>query len=131
MAQDKLSGVWRSRYRYTSSARKGEFENEHLMRMHQRNDGLVIESIPKADKSYLIVHLILDGNIATGTWQEETEQGGYYKGAIYHGAIQLVLSTDKKHLEGKWVGFGRDMEVNVGPWSFDYIGKEMPKTLPK
>src|ERR1043166_4689980 len=101
MAEQKLSGIWRSKYRYTSSSRKGEFENEHLMRMHHKGTQLVLESVPDPKKSYVIVRLSFDGNIATGSWQEETEKDGYYKGAIYHGAIQLKVSDDKRKLTGK------------------------------
>jgi hypothetical protein len=126
MAQDDFSGIWRSTYRYTSSSRNGEFENQHLVRMHHNGNQLVIESVPES-KSYLILRLSLDGKIATGSWQEETEKDGYYKGTIYHGAIQLTISNDKHKLSGKWVGFGKDMELNVGPWEFVYVGEKEPE----
>jgi len=127
MAEQEFSGIWRSTYRYTSSSRKGEFENEHFVRAHQKGNQLVFESVSKANKSYLVVRLSLDGDIATGSWQEDTERYGYYKGAIYHGAIQLTISKDRRKFTGKWVGFGKDMELNVGPWEFIYVGEKVPE----
>ena len=130
MAEKEFSGIWRSHYRYPSTSRQAEFENEHLVRMHQFDKELIIESLPeKVNKSYVMVHLTLNNNIATGSWQEETDPDGYYKGAVYYGAIQVVVSPDKKHLKGKWLGFGKDMEVQVGPWKFTYLGEEIPSEL--
>ena len=123
---DVFSGIWRSHYKYPSSSRGGEFENEHLVRLHPDGKQLVIESVAKANKSYLVVRLSIDDDVATGSWQEETNPDGYYKGAIYYGAIQLVVSPDKKRMAGKWVGFGKDAEVNVGPWEFTYAGEKLP-----
>jgi len=123
---DTFSGVWHSHYRYPSSSRAGEFENEHLVRIHQRARQLIIESVP-GSKSYLILRLSINDGTTTGSWEEQTEQDGYYKGATYYGAIQLVINPDKKHMSGKWVGFGRDMELNTGPWEFTYIGPDVPK----
>ena len=122
-----LTGIWKSHYRYPSTSRGGEFEGEHDVRLTQKGRWLVIESLP-GQKSYLLIRLSLDDNIATGSWQEVSNPSGYYQGAIYHGAIQLVLDADGKHLRGKWIGFGKDMEVNVGPWELTYIGKAVPKT---
>ena len=73
-----------------------------------------------------MLHLTLTEGIATGSWQEETDPHGYYKGKVYYGAIQVVISPDKRSMDGKWLGFGKDMEVEVGPWAFTYIGENMP-----
>ena len=127
MAEKEFSGIWRSHYRYPSSSRNADFVDEHLVRVHQYDKQLIIESIPEqTKKSYLMVHLTLQKGIATGTWQEETEPNGYYKGAVYYGAIQLIIDPDKKHMHGKWLGFGKEMEVEVGPWTFTYVSEEVP-----
>ncbi|SRR6266550_1204772 len=122
-------GIWRSHYEYPSSSRQAEFEGEHFMRLHQKDNHLVFESVSKVSKSYTIVRLTIDEDVATGSWQEQTEPEGYYKGATYYGAIQLLISDDKKHMQGKWVGFGKDMKVNTGPWEFTYVGAELPEHL--
>jgi hypothetical protein len=58
----------------------------------------------------------LDGNAATGTWSERTAFDGYYRGARYHGAVQLLVDPTGSQLAGKWIGFGKDFEINSGPW---------------
>ena len=60
--------------------------------------------------------LTVDGNVVTGTWVEQTEPGGYYRGARYHGAIQMLAEPTGRRMVGKWVGFGKEMDVNTGPW---------------
>lgn len=125
MADKEFSGIWRSHYRYPSSSRQTDFVDEHLVRVHQFDRQLIIESVPeKPKKSYLMLHLTLQEGVATGSWQEETEPNGYYKGAVYYGAIQVVISPDKRKMNGKWLGFGKDMEVEAGPWMFTYLGEE-------
>lgn len=128
MTEKEFSGIWRSHYRYTSTSRNADFGAEHLVRFHQYDKQLIIESVPeKINKSYLMLHLTLTEGIATGSWQEETDPNGYYRGKVYYGAIQVVISSDKRSMDGKWLGFGKDMEVEVGPWGFTYIGEDMPE----
>lgn len=128
MNQSSLpEGIWKSTYSYPSSGRDGEFTGEHYVRLHQQGNHLIFESAAETSKSYLIIRLSIQDDIATGSWQEQTEPDGYYKGAVYYGALQLIVSEDFKKLSGKWVGFGKDMEVNVGPWQLAYVGKSLPK----
>lgn len=60
--------------------------------------------------------LEIDGHVATGSWPEQTATDGYYRGARYHGAIQLVVEPTGRRMTGKWVGFGKEFDVNTGPW---------------
>ncbi|SRR6266496_12666 len=122
-------GIWESTYSYPSTGREGMFEGHHYTRLLQKDHHLVFESLPKVNESYLIVRLSVDDDIATGSWQEQTEPTGYYQGAVYYGAIQLVVSEDRKKLTGKWVGFGKGMEVNVGPWEFTFLGEKLPHDI--
>lgn len=114
------SGVWISRYRYYSSSRSGEFTTAHYVVLLQHNDRLTVRSIHGPDKSLLTMDLVVDGNVITGTWVEETEAGGFYRGARYHGAIQLLAEPTGRRLTGKWVGFGKDMDINTGPWELTF-----------
>jgi hypothetical protein len=125
-AGNKLRGFWRGVYRYPSSGRGKEFTSEHIVQMYQKGPHLILESVPDINESYVLLRLSLENNVATGTWEESTSPDGYYRGITYHGAIQLVLDDDQKHLRGKWVGVGKDLEVNTGPWEFAYIGDTMP-----
>lgn len=123
--REPLLGIWRSTYWYPSSGRNGSFKSEHFVELHKVNRYLVAESLPDSP-SYLLVRLTIEDNIATGSWHEQTNPHGYYRGAMYHGAIQLVVDDTAARLQGKWVGFGKDMTVNMGEWQFDYLGKELP-----
>lgn len=124
-----FSGVWRSHYRYPSSGRGGEFDGEHYVQIHRRGHFLIIESLPDVNKSYLLIKLTVDGNIATGTWEEETDPNGYYKGAVYNGAIQLVTDGEHKRLSGKWLGHNKESTIEAGPWEIEYSGAAVPEPV--
>jgi hypothetical protein len=124
-----FSGIWKSRYAYPGRSKGKELKSEHFVRAHQVNDHIVFASMPGTGASYVVVRLYFDGAVGTGSWQEETDPDGHYKGAVYHGAIQVVASKDRKQLTGKWVGFGKDMQINTGPWEFEYYGEDLPPDL--
>ncbi len=115
MANSKdLSGVWHIRYWYQGSVRGGEHTSEYYAQIHQKSNRLIIESLGNTNGSYLLVRLSLDGRIATGTWHEETSPKHFHVGISYYGALQLILSEDNWRMDGRWVGFGRDMKVSNG-----------------
>ena len=121
-----FDGIWLSRYEYPSSTREGRFESKNYVKFHRKGHNLVAESVPGANESYLVARFSVDNNVATGTWQEQMSPDGYYQGAIYHGAAQLIIDRDAKRISGKWVGFGKDMQVNDGSWEFVYVGETLP-----
>ncbi len=110
------SGVWLSRYEYYSSGRDETFTGMHHVVVLQHGDRLTVRSLPGSADSMLTMDLTVDGNVLTGTWVEQTAEGGYYRGARYHGAIQLLAEPTGRRLAGKWVGFGKEMDINTGPW---------------
>lgn len=61
------------------------------------------------------------GPIATGTWTEHTAIDGYYQGAVYHGALQLIVDPSRRSMAGKWVGFDKELNVDSGPWALDLM----------
>lgn len=126
-----FSGIWLSKYTYHSDSRNQDFEDTHYVRIYPRRDKLVIESIPEVNRSYVVFNLRRHDDIATGTWQETTDPEGYYKGAIYHGAIQMVISPNGKSFKGRWIGAGKDKVINDGPYELTYIGKELPANTEK
>lgn len=119
-------GIWKSTYTYPSRGRGRELTGEHYVRLHHKDNHLVFESAAETSKSYLIIRLSVENDIATGSWQEQTEADGHYKGVVYYGALQLAVSGDHQKMNGKWVGFGKDMDINVGPWELTYAGKSLP-----
>jgi hypothetical protein len=115
-ARGNYSGVWLSRYEYVSSGREGTFTGLHFVVILQHGDRLTVRSLPGSSDSPLTMDLTVDGNVVTGTWVEQTASDGYYRGARYHGAIQLLAEPTGRRISGKWVGFGKEMDVNTGPW---------------
>ncbi|MCQ4081920.1 XRE family transcriptional regulator [Streptomyces sp. RB6PN25] len=111
-----LSGVWLSRYEYFSSGRSDTFIGLHFVVVLQHGDRLTMRSLPGSSASPLTMDLTVDGNVITGTWVEQTAESGYYRGARYHGAIQMLVEPTGRRMVGKWVGFGKEMDVNTGPW---------------
>jgi hypothetical protein len=110
------AGVWLSRYEYFSSGRDATFVGLHYVVVLQHGDRLTVRSLPGSSDSPLTMDLTVDGSVVTGTWVEQTAAEGYYRGARYHGAIQLLVEPTGHRMAGKWVGFGREMDVNTGPW---------------
>lgn len=119
-----LTGIWLSEYEYPSSGRGRSFTGRHYAMVLQRGARLMVRSLP-ASRSRLSMDLTLNGQVATGTWTEQTQVDGYYKGAVYHGAIQVLLEPTGHRMTGKWVGFGRELEVNVGPWSLTLVDEHV------
>jgi transcriptional regulator with XRE-family HTH domain len=113
------TGVWLSRYQYFSSGRDDTFTGLHYVVLLQHDDRLTVRSL-HGQKSLLTMDLVVDGSVITGTWVEETDTGGYYRGARYHGAIQLMAEPTGRRLTGKWVGFGKEMDINTGPWELTF-----------
>jgi hypothetical protein len=116
-----LSGVWHSRYLYYSTGRGQEFEGQHYVVLRQRGNRLVGQSLPHSTGSRLNLELSLDASIATGTWTERTSPTGYYRGAVYHGTIQLVVNPMGRAMSGKWLGFGTNFKVNTGEWELTWV----------
>ncbi|MFI9229302.1 helix-turn-helix domain-containing protein [Streptomyces rimosus] len=117
--QAHYGGVWLSRYEYYSSGRDRTLTAAHYVVLLQNGNRLTGQSLPGASSnpgSPLSLDLTVDGNVVTGTWVEQTATDGYYAGARYHGAVQLLAEPTGRRMAGKWVGFGKDFDVNTGPW---------------
>jgi hypothetical protein len=71
--------------------------------------------------------LTVSGSVLTGTWTEETDAAGYYKGSAYHGAIQFTAGPSGTRLTGAWVGFNKDGGIQTGPWTLDLVSADTSK----
>jgi hypothetical protein len=116
-----LNGIWLSRYEYESSGRGARFTSSHYVLAVQHGARLNVRSLPGTAPGRVMMDLTVNGLTITGTWTEETNPGGYYQGAVYHGAIQMLLEPTGRKMAGKWAGFGRDFDVNTGPWSLELV----------
>lgn len=115
------SGIWLSRYQYYSSSRAAMFDSLHHVLVLQHSDRLTVRSLPGSADSLLTMDLSVDGSVITGTWVENTAAEGFYRGARYHGALQMQADATGRRMTGKWVGFGKDGETNTGPWSLEFL----------
>jgi transcriptional regulator with XRE-family HTH domain len=126
----QLTGVWISRYVFESSGRGSTFSSAHYVLVIQHGAQLQVRSLPHTAAGRLLMDLTVNGAVITGTWTEETNPGGYYQGAVYHGAIQMLLEPSGRKMAGKWVGFGRDFDLNTGPWSLELVTSDTaPETI--
>lgn len=116
-----LSGIWLSVYEYESSGRGQAFTDRHYVLVLHRGDKVQVRSLAGSAPSELVMDLTQNGHVLTGTWTERTSTGGYYQGSVYHGAIQLLLEPSGRRMAGKWAGFGREWDVNTGPWSLELV----------
>ncbi|MFG3101456.1 helix-turn-helix domain-containing protein [Streptomyces sp. NPDC048182] len=114
------TGVWLSTYEYVSSGRGDQvFTGKHYVVLLQHGNRLTGRSLPGASlnpDSPLTLDLQVEGSTVTGTWTEQTAPDGYYRGARYFGALQLLAEPTGRRMAGKWVGFGKEFDVNTGPW---------------
>lgn len=129
-APSAYNGIWLSRYEFFSSGRDATFEGRHYMVIAQTGNRLTARSLPGASSqanSPLSVDLTVDGSVVTGVWTERTAADGYYAGARYHGALQLLAEPTGRRMAGKWVGFGKDFDVNTGPWELRLLDTSTSK----
>lgn len=123
------SGIWRSTYEYYSSSRGEQFSGLHHVVLEQDGDRASVRSLPNSAGSTMSMTLTVSGNVLTGQWVEDTDKTGYYRGAQYAGAIQMLADATGSRLAGKWLGFGKDNSINSGPWVLDRLGDVSPDTI--
>lgn len=117
-----LSGIWRSWYQYVSSGRNNTtYESQHYGVLLQRGSRLQFRSLPNTAEGRVLMDMTSNGQVVTGTWSEQTDSSGYYQGSVYHGAIQMLLEPTGHRMSGKWVGFGREFDLNTGPWTLELV----------
>jgi hypothetical protein len=116
-----LAGVWQSRYVYYSTGRGKEFEGNHYVVLRQHGNRITGQSLPHTMDSRLKLDLSVNGPIATGTWRERTSPTGHYRGAVYHGTLQLVVNPMGRAMSGMWLGFGANFKVNTGEWELNWV----------
>jgi hypothetical protein len=117
MAKDfDFSGIWHSTYHFTSTAKPGNFTSEYDVKMLKTGNQLVVQSLPNEGGSYILLRLTVDGRILTGTWHEQTEPEGDFKGATYYGALQLIVAEDGQAITGQYVVCNRKFQIQSGIW---------------
>ncbi|HET9253595.1 MAG TPA: helix-turn-helix transcriptional regulator [Pseudonocardiaceae bacterium] len=127
MGDDRLVGVWHSRYTYYSSGRKSELVGEHYVVLNRRGNHIFGQCLPNSLHSLLTLDLLLGDSVATGTWTERTSPTGYYKGAVYRGGIQLLVDPTGTKMTGRWLGFDKESNINTGDWELIRVSANTSK----
>lgn len=110
-----LAGIWHSRYQHTSDSLENRtLDAQRYVTIGQQRNRAIVESLPHSLDSQPTMQLSVDGAIATGVWHEKTSPVGNYKGATYHGAIQLIIDPRGRHMTGRWLGFDSQYQIGVG-----------------
>lgn len=125
MAQDSdFAGAWKFTHWYPAKDDSKEQSSVYDMVAYQTGHDLVLQSKPTDDGSYILARLSLDGNVATGTWYEHTSPDSEFASTMYSGAGQLIISDDKRSMEGMWAGAGMDHatdkpRIYTSRWAFE------------
>jgi hypothetical protein len=126
-APGPLTGIWRSRYEYPSSGRGKTYASQHYVVILHRGRRLQLRSLPNTADGRVMMDLNVNGQVVTGTWTEQTDSSGYYQGSVYSGGIQFILEPTGHRMAGRWVGYGRDFEINDGPWTLELVTSDTGK----
>ncbi|MGH3695053.1 MAG: hypothetical protein ACRDRX_13880 [Pseudonocardiaceae bacterium] len=126
---DRFVGVWHSRYVYYSSGRQSECIGEHYIVLNQQKNQLSGQSLANSLHSLLTLDLSVNDSTVTGTWIERTSPTGYYKGAIYRGAIQLLVDPTGSMMTGQWLGFDKESKINTGSWELTRVAASTSKSV--
>lgn len=124
-----LGGIWHSRYLYFSSGRGQQFEGQHYVVLRQSDGGVAGRSLSHTLESELRLDLTVTNMVATGSWTEHTSPTGYYRGAVYHGTLQLLIDATGRAMSGKWLGFGKNFKINTGEWELTWVDRISRQTL--
>lgn len=123
-----FAGIWHSRYVYPSTGRDGDFTDDHYVVLRQQENRLFGQSLPHSTGSELRIELTLELPVATGSWHEKTSSTGHYKGATYHGTLQMVIDPSGHSMRGMWLGFSRDFTIKSGRWELTMEENSTTKT---
>jgi hypothetical protein len=112
----ELAGLWDSRYTFSSTGRGVELSHTYQIGLRVDRGKLIGRSLP-TELGTLELELAAAGLLITGSWTEHTSPTGYYRGAVYHGVLQLVLDPTGRSMTGQWLGPDRHFTINAGPWT--------------
>ena len=114
-----LTGIWESRCTYESSSRGVTVVDRAYLVLVHAGDEITARSVvgSTSDGGTILLRLAVRGRVVTGTWEQTTGAESYYRGQQFHGALQLQLDAAGGFMSGAWVGFGREFDINTGPWT--------------
>lgn len=114
-----LTGLWTSRYRYSSTSRAAEFDGTHDVELIVEDGRLVGRSLPHPTGGSLRLELAVDGILATGSWTERTSPTGHHRAATFHGVLQFVIDPTRQAMAGRWLGISPRYAIKSGEWTLE------------
>lgn len=124
MSEDfDFSGVWRSTFGYVNKLEPEGGTSEYDVKIYKTGNQLVVQSIPSPLENYFVARLTLNDQFLTGSWQEQAQPKGTYKGQVYNGVGMLKIDASGKAMRGKIVEYNNDMEIIAGDWELTRTNK--------
>jgi len=117
----RLPGVWLSRYQYFSTGRSGLYISQHHMVLTREGTSVSLDSLPLGVAPAMTINLTMDGQVLTGAFEERTDPRGHYLGERRWGALQLIVTPNRRYMYGKWCAWGSGQRINTGPWELTWI----------
>lgn len=128
IGKGRFEGIWKSEYEYVSSSRDNTlFKCSHFVLVAHRGQMVRVRSLPGTANGMITMEMRVKGPVVTGSWEERTDQSGYYHGKVYFGAIQMTADPTGTRFTGKWLGFGNESEINDGPWKLSLVTADTTK----
>ena len=113
----KLRGIWSSTYQFVSGSKR--LTTRQIMAMHQVGPFVVGKCLNSTGRHrHQIVGRIRDG-VFTGRWHNVAD------GAQHHGTLQLMIRPMGDYMEGKWIGFDSNGDVQHGSWHWHLLSREL------
>lgn len=106
--QYDVRGTWKSTYDYVSAGRVRKADQ--LMTFVQIGNTIYGKNIGGRSSHKHVMKLTLDGPYITGTWRNTAQ------GAGHHGVAQFRIRAQGNEMNGKWVGFDGDSNIQSGSW---------------
>jgi hypothetical protein len=113
-----LSGFWVSCYSYQSSV-PGSVKQQsfHIVRIKQSGSRFKARSLKHSNGNKLILRgKIFPNHTITAEWNEFTSRK-----RNYFGVIHLKISPTRDDMNGKWLGFDRNANINVDEWEMRLV----------
>ena len=67
--------------------------------------------------------LTQNGAVVTGTWSERTNPDGLPGIGLPRG-YPVPGRSDRSPAPRQWVGYGRDFDLNTGPWTLELVSSD-------
>jgi hypothetical protein len=120
-------GIWLSLYEYVSPGRRADI-HQRALRPADTARSQYSDAVTQRVKPFEPDH----GPHAKRrshhrNLEREDQPERILQGSVYHGALQFLLDPTGRRMKGQWVGYGRDFDLNTGPWNLELVSSDTSK----